>query len=139
MIVSTTDVTLPKSLDSIEWEVREDGDRAREDCQSASLKRNQLSGERSVTKWDLDGLCQISLHFRFTGDTKTEARRHAWSDNDLFGQKWTNQDLSENTFELELSSSCQNLSNDIIPTNKYSKGIFYWRYSRLMDQCDNLH
>ena len=62
MVVSTTDVTLPKSLDSIEWEVREDGDRAREDCQSASLKRNQLSGELSLTKfkWDLGGLGRFS-------------------------------------------------------------------------------
>lgn len=72
----------------------------------------------------IDGLCQISLHFRFTGDAEMETRRHAWSDIDLFGQKWTNQDFSENTFELELSSSCQNLSNNIIPTNKHSKGIF---------------
>ena len=71
MIVSTTDVTLPKSLDSIEWEVREDGDRAREDCQSASLKRNQLSGERSVTKWDLDD----SVRFLYIFDLQEIQRR----------------------------------------------------------------
>ena len=58
----------------------------------------------------------------FTGDKETETRRHAWSDNDLFGQKWTNQDLSVNTFELELSSSCQNLSNEIIPTYEQKIG-----------------
>ena len=47
MAISPTDVTLPKSLDSIEWEVRDGRDR--ELCQSASFKRNQLSGELSLT------------------------------------------------------------------------------------------
>ena len=57
---------------------------------------------------------------KFPGEEET--RRHAWSDNDLFGQKWTNQDMSENTYELELSASCQNLSNDINSTKRNTKG-----------------
>ena len=47
-------------------------------------------------------------------DFQDSARRHhAWSDNDLFLQKWTNKDLSENLFELELSSSCRKLSENM--------------------------
>jgi len=128
--VSTADVTLPKSLDSIEWEVRGGGDGEREVSQSASFKRNQLSGEE-------------------------QTRRHAWSDNDLFGQKWTNQDMSENTYDLELSASCQNLSKAInsttkcvededkkIPTEVWNsfESIYshdYYKYRRTMEEDAN--
>ena len=51
-----------------------------------------------------------------------ETKRHAWSDNDLVGQKKTQQDLSENVYELELSASCQNLSNNIHSTKQSKKG-----------------
>ena len=60
------------------------------------------------------------------GEEQTR-RQHAWSDNDLFGQKWTNQDMSENTYELELSASCQNLSKAINSTKKCMEGTRFCR------------
>ena len=43
----------------------------------------------------------------------TEEKRHAWSDKDLFNQIGSSSKaLSENVFHLELSASCQNLSNN---------------------------
>ena len=38
--------------------------------------------------------------FLFIELSEETVKKQAWSNNELFNQKWTNQDLSENVFEL---------------------------------------